>query len=113
MKAVAESDEMIVDVRYTRTTSEQQMLKKLVNSNSLNLFEVRTQLDKLTASMNTGEEARVVAGNVAREVAREVDGEVAGDVAGVQTRKEVGGEVKQGRGKKRKRKDRNNLWMDN
>ena len=109
MKAVAESDEMVVDVRSTRTTSEQQMLKKLVNSNSLNLFEVRTQLDKLTASMNTGEEARVVAGNVAREV----DGEVAGDVAGVQTRKEVGGEVKQGRGKKRKRKDRNNLWMDN
>ena len=105
MKAVAESDEMVVDVRSTRTTSEQQMLKKLVNSNSLNLFEVRTQLDKLTASMNTGEEA----GNVAREV----DGEVAGDVAGVQTRKEVGGEVKQGRGKKRKRKDRNNLWMDN
>ena len=109
MKAVAESDEMVVDVRSTRTTSEQQMLKKLVNSNSLNLFEVRTQLDKLTASMNTGEEARVVAGNVAREV----DGEVAGDVAGVQTRKEVGGEVKQGRGKKRKRKDRNNLWMNN
>ena len=109
MKAVAESDEMIVDVRSTRTTAEQQMLKKIVNSNSLNLFEVRTQLDKLTASMNTGEEARVVAGNVAREV----DGEVAGDVAGVQTRKEVGGEVKQGRGKKRKRKDRNNLWMDN
>ena len=109
MKAVAESDEMVVDVRSTRTTAEQQMLKKIVNSNSLNLFEVRTQLDKLTASMNTGEEARVVAGNVAREV----DGEVAGDVAGVQTRKEVGGEVKQGRGKKRKRKDRNNLWMDN
>ena len=109
MKAVAESDEMVVDVRSTRTTADQQMLKKIVNSNSLNLFEVRTQLDKLTASMNTGEEARVVAGNVAREV----DGEVAGDVAGVQTRKEVGGKVKQGRGKKRKRKDRNNLWMDN
>ena len=109
MKAVAESDEMVVDVRSTRTTADQQMPKKIVNSNSLNLFEVRTQLDKLTISMNTGEEARVVAGNVAREV----DGEVAGDVAGVQTRKEVGGEVKQGRGKKRKRKDRNNLWMDN
>ena len=91
MKVVAVSEEMQVDIRPTRTTAEQMMLKRVVNSNASNIFDVRSKMAELEAKVDNGMKG----------------GLVVEEAAGVEQAK-----VKQGGKKKRKRKDRNNLYLD-
>ena len=87
---------MVVDPRSTRSTADQQMMRRVVNSNSVNLYELHTTVEKLASKVDEGREGEKNRG--------EEDGG-----------KEDGGKEARGKqagGKKRKRKDRNNLWKD-